>query len=184
MADREPLGDLSAVPAFVRRPSAPSDVPSGTPAPGPPTRPDAQARSAAPLDPATLSMPLSRRRLAGLAGGLVALLAIVAFGHQVSDAAAASDRAAQLRTTNAALRSQLSDLQSDLAKVQDDTYVGIAARGYGLGAKREIPVVLAPGAPTLAPDAPGSASVRIGAEPTPTSPFEAWLDLLFGPARG
>jgi hypothetical protein len=128
-------------------------------------------------------MPLSRRRLALLAVGLVILLVTVAFGHQVSDAAAASDRAAQLRTANADLRAQLADLQADLGKVQDDTYIAIAARSYDLGAKHEIPVVLAPDAPSLPPDAPGSAGQRLGAEPTPSSPLEAWLELLFGPTR-
>ena len=128
-------------------------------------------------------MPISRRRLAFVAGGLALTLLVVAFGHQVSDAAAASDRAAQLRATNAGLRSDLADLQSDLVRVGDDTYVGIAARQYQLGAKHEIPVVLAAGAPSLAPDAPGSAALRIGAEPAGRSTLDAWLDLLFGPRR-
>jgi hypothetical protein len=136
------------------------------------------------LDPASLPMPISRRRLAIVAVGLVVLLITVAFGHQVSDAAAASDRAVQLRDANAGLRADLANLQSDLGKVQDDTYVGITARAYGLGAKHEIPVVLAANAPSLAPDAPGSAAQRLGAEPTPSSPLEAWLDLLFGPSPG
>lgn len=125
-------------------------------------------------------MPLSRRRLALVAAALVVTLIVVGFGREVSDAAAASDRAAQLRTTNAALQGQLADLQGDLGHVGDDTYVGIAARGYGLGAKHEVPFVLAAGAPSLPPDAPGSAAVRVGAPAGANSPLDAWLDLLFG----
>lgn len=128
-------------------------------------------------------MPLSRRRLALVAAGLVVTLVVVGFGREVSDAAAASDRAAQLRIANAALRGELADLQDDLGRVADDAYVGIAARGYGLGARQELPFVLAAGAPTLPPNAPGSASVRVGAAAVAGSPFDAWLDLLFG-ARG
>ena len=178
--DREPAEDSSLVPAFLRgatRPPRPSTRPAA-PVAAPAGRPTASR-----LDPASLPMPLSRRRLALLATGLVVTLLVVGFGREVSDAAAASDRAAQLRTTNAALRDQLADLQGDLGRVGDDTYVAIAARGYGLGARHEIPFVLAAGAPTLPPDAPGSAAVRVGAAPATGSPLDAWLDLLFG-ARG
>jgi hypothetical protein len=184
MADRAPRARRSLVPAVLRRAVRRASV-ALTPVPdpsapdlGPVPSPGQQA-----FDPAALPMALSRRRLAVVAVGLMVLMVTVAFGHQVSDAAAASDRAAQLRDQNAGLRSDLADLQADLGKVQDDTYVGIAARGYGLGAKHEIPVVLAPGAATLPPDAPGSASQRLGAAPTPSSPLEAWLDLLLGPGR-
>ena len=179
MADqeREPTEDSSLVPAFLRgptarrgtsrRPTAPLETAAAGPAP---TR----------LDPGSLPMPLSRRRLALVATGLVVTLVLVGFGREVSDAAAASDRAAQLRNTNAALRGELADLQGDLGRVGDDTYIGIAARGYGLGARHEVPFVLAAGAPTLPPNAPGSASVRVGAPPVVASPLDAWLDLLFG----
>ena len=124
-------------------------------------------------------MPLSRRRLALIAGALVVAWIVIAFGRQVGDAAAASDRAAQLRQSNAELAAQLAALQSDLGKVQDDQYVSVAARAFDIGARHEIPFALAPDAPTLPPDAPGSAALRLGAPP-PASPLEAWLSLLFG----
>lgn len=175
--DREPRQDLSQIPAFLHGSARPRG-----PAPRPAAAVDAPASGPTPerLDPASLPMPLSRRRLALVAAALVVTLVVVGFGREVSDAAAASDRAAQLRTTNAALQGQLADLQGDLGHVGDDTYVGIAARGYGLGAKHEVPFVLAAGAPSLPPDAPGSASVRVGAPPSANSPLDAWLDLLFG----
>jgi hypothetical protein len=135
------------------------------------------------LDPASLPMPISRRRLAFVAGGLALTLLVVAFGHQVSDAATASDRAAQLRATNAGLRADLTNLQADIGRAGDPTYVAIAARSYGLGARHEIPFTLAAGAPSLPPDAPGSAALRLGSEPAATSPLDAWLELLFGPGR-
>ena len=41
---------------------------------------------------------------------------------------------------------------------------------------------LDPQAPALAADAPGSASVRLGAESARVSPLDRWLTLLFGPS--
>jgi hypothetical protein len=144
---------------------------------------EAPASQSPALDPASLPMAISRRRLSLLTVGLVVALVVIAFGREVGDAAAASDRAAHLRATNAGLRSNLSDLQGDVGRVQGDPYIAIAARSYGLGAKHEIPFVLAPGAATLPPDAPGSAAHRVGATSTARSPLDAWLDLLFGPGR-
>jgi hypothetical protein len=128
-------------------------------------------------------MAISPRRMAFLAGGLALALLVVAFGHQLSDAASAADRASQLRAANASLHADLSNLQADIARASDPTYVAIAARSYGLGLKHEIPFALAAGAPSLPPDAPGSAALRVGAQPAATSPLEAWLDLLIGSGR-
>ncbi len=127
------------------------------------------------------SGPLSRRRAALAAAALVAAWIVISFGRQVSDAAAASDRAAALRATNDALRAQLAALQLDIGRAQTDQYVGVAARGDGLGKKHEIPFALAAGAPSLPPDAPGSAALRVGGQDQPRTPLEAWLDMLFGP---
>lgn len=135
------------------------------------------------LDPASLPSPISRRRAAMVAGGLVAAWLLIAFGRQVGDASAASARAAELRAANAALQANLAALQADLLRVQSDQYVGVGARGYGLGKQREVPFTLAAGAPTLPPDAPGSAALRIGGQLGAPSPLEAWLDLLFGSGR-
>lgn len=133
------------------------------------------------LDPASLPSPISRRRAAFLAAGLVAAWLLIAFGRQVGDASAASARAAELRASNAGLQADLNALQEDLRTVQSEQYVGVAARGDNLGKRHEIPFTLAAGAPSLPPDAPGSASLRIGGQPERPSPLEAWLDLLFGP---
>src|SRR3954451_3716798 len=118
-----------------------------------PPRPAEEPPSASPaLDPASLPMPISRRRLSLLTVGLVVALLVVAFGREDGDAAAASDPAAQLRTTNAGRASELrttkagmssdiADLQADIGRVQGDPYIAIAARSYGLGVKHEIPFV-------------------------------------------
>ena len=123
---------------------------------------------------------LSRRRLVTAAGVLLASLLTLSFVRQVGEATAASDRAAELRAANAALRDEVARLQQDLGHVQDQNFIQLQGRAFGLGAKGEIPFALAAGASTLAADAPGSAAVRLGAPNRPTSPFDAWLEVLFG----
>ena len=49
-----------------------------------------------------------------------------------------------------------------------------------LGGKGEIPFALGAGASALEANAAGSAAVRLGAPVRPTSPLDAWLEVLFG----
>lgn len=189
--------DLSAIPSFLRstpeRRAAPADVGAGKPTrpaiaiPRPVTpQPSAgpAPRPSPALDPASLPMPsLSRRRVVTAAGVLLAGLLILSFARQVSEATAASNRAIELRTANAALRDEVARLERDLGHVQDVRFIRLAGRAFGLGGPREIPFALAAGAPPLAADAPGSASVRLGAVPRPQSPLDAWLEVLFGAGR-
>lgn len=124
---------------------------------------------------------LSRRRLVTAAGVIVASLLALSFLRQVGDATDASNRAAELRAGNAALQDDVARLQRDLGHVQDPRYILLEGRAYGLGGPREIPFALAAGAPALGADAPGSASVRLGAPPLHRTPLDAWLEVLFGP---
>lgn len=151
-----------------------------------PTTPPAPATApaAARLNPATLPMPsLSRRRVVTAAGVLLAGLMTVSFVRQVGEATAASNRADELRAGNAALREEVARLERDLGAVQDQRFIRLEGRAFGLGGPREIPFALAGGAPALPADAPGSASTRLGAEQHDSSPLEAWLDVLFGGGR-
>jgi hypothetical protein len=107
---------------------------------------------------------------------------VIAFGRQFADASAASTRADDLRGQNAALRDQVAGLQQDLGQVQDSRFLQLAGRAYGLGGPGEIPFTLEAGAPTPGPDAPGSASTRLGARHDASSPLDGWLEALFGPA--
>src|SRR5947209_2860099 len=95
------------------------------------------------VDPAALPLPyLSRRRLAQVAGLVIAAWLVIAFGRQVAQASAASDRAAELRANNAALLQQVTALQSDLARVQDPRFIELEGRSVGLGGPGEIPFTL------------------------------------------
>ena len=146
-----------------------------------PTAPTEDSERPPRLDPATLPMPsLSRRRVITLAGVLAAALLTLGFVRQVGEATAASDRADTLRADNAALRTEVDGLQGDLTHVQDPRFIALQGRAFGLGGPGEIPFALAAGAPPLAADAPGSASVRLGATPHGDSPLYAWLEVLFG----
>ena len=189
--------DLSAIPAFIRdsrrppavpTPQATSDRPRAQIAiPRPVTPPPAPAEKASggpALDPASLPMPsLSRRRVITVAGVLLAGLLTLSFARQVGEATAASNRAAELRAANAALRDDVARLERDLGHVQDLRFIRLEGRSFGLGGPREVPFALAGGAPPLTADAPGSASVRLGAVPRPASPLDAWLEALFGGGR-
>ena len=186
---------MSAIPAFLRAASRPSSTSGSSPSdaadrslaiPRPVTpKPVADSPRAGPsLDPASLPMPsLSRRRVITAAGILLAGVLALTFAQQVGEATAASARAEELRAANTALRNEVDRLERDLGQVQDPRFIRLEGRAYGLGGKREIPFALAEGAPSLAPDAPGSASVRLGAEQAAMTPLDAWLDVLFGEAR-
>jgi hypothetical protein len=133
------------------------------------------------LDPASLPLPgLSRRRLATVAGIVIAAWLVLAFGRQVGEATAASTRADDLRSGNAALRQDVSTLQQDLARVGDARFIRLQGRQFGLGGPGEIPFTITADAPPLAADAPGSASVRLGAVHDRRSPLEVWLSTIFG----
>jgi hypothetical protein len=133
------------------------------------------------LDPARLPVARPSRRHVSAAGALVVVAWIaITLARQVGDASAASARADALRASNGALREDVAALQRELDTVSSQRFVDLQARAYGLGTSREIPFALAAGAPTLPPDAPGSASVRLGSEES-RSPLETWLEVLFGP---
>ncbi len=189
--------DLSSIPAFLREPAkakarASSQTTRDThadaagprkslprPATPPPPAPKPGATRA--LDPAALPMPsLSRRRVVTAAGVLVASLLALSFVRQVGEATAASDRATELRAANAAMRDEVERLERDLDQVQDLRFIRQEGRSYGLGGRGEVPFALAAGSLELAADAPGSASVRLGVEPRPQTPIDAWLEVLFG----
>lgn len=188
--------DLSAIPAFLRAAARDGDDPGtgadqkparaalAIPRPVTPSPAAEQPRAGRALDPASLPMPsLSRRRVITAAGLLLAGVLSLTFAQQVGEATAASERADGYRADIAALRDEVARLERDLEHVQDPRFITLEGRAYGLGGPREIPFALAEGAPPLAPDAPGSAAVRLGADQRQRSPLEAWLDILFGEGR-
>jgi cell division protein FtsB len=176
----DPLGkapprDLSAVPAFLRDRLA--DARSR------PSRhvPDVPPPAAASINVAALPMVgIAPRRLVTIALAVVLVWMVASFGRQVAEASAASSRADELRAANAALAVEVAALEQELQTIQDQRFIGQAARTFRLGTEREVPFALAADAPALGPDAPGSASVRLGAEATATSPLDTWLEVLFG----
>jgi cell division protein FtsB len=123
---------------------------------------------------------ITRRRMLQLVTCLAAAWLGFAFLRQVGDVTAASARADSLRAGNAQLSREVAALEEELRLIQRQDYVEQQARAYRLGSPREVPFELAQPAPTLGPDAPGSAGVRVGAEHIERSPVEAWLSLLFG----
>src|SRR6187551_2751501 len=134
-------------------------------------------------EPDLVALPIvgiTRRRAAIMLGALLAGWIIILFARQVSEASAATGRAETMVADNAAKRSEIAGLERELQRIQQSRYVVQQARGYGLGSSKEIAFTLGANAPTLPPDAPGSAGLRVGARNTET-PLESWLTLLFGP---
>ena len=126
---------------------------------------------------------LTRRRVAFLGAAFVAVWIVILFARQVGQASEATARLRDLKAGNVARAAQVVSLQHELVFIQRQEYILEAARAYGLGDSHEIPFSLKPGTPPPAADAPGSASLRLGASDVSVSPLESWLSLLFGPSR-
>ena len=90
-----------------------------------------------------------------LIGAMVAVWVVIVFARQVGAASAATARAEQMATDNAALTTQVDAMARELSLIQQPGFVQQAARAYGLGGRKEIAFALAPDAPPLADDAPG-----------------------------
>jgi hypothetical protein len=137
--------------------------------------------------PSLETLPLagfSRRRVAILVAGLVALWLVGVFARQVGDASAAAAHADALRARNAAAQAQIAVLQEELRLVQRPAFVGDEARGYGLGTASEVPFTVDPAAPPLPGNAPGSVGIREAASSPARTPLDAWLEVLFGRRAG
>lgn len=141
-----------------------------------PRRPSAPDFSALPV------VGITRRRVTAAIGMLLAVWIVIVFARQVGEASAATSRAEQISIDNVSLRREIATLDRELELIGRQRYIEQQARGYGLGGRREVAFTLAQDAPALAPDAPGSASVRVGA-PGAVPPLERWLTLLFGPSH-
>jgi outer membrane murein-binding lipoprotein Lpp len=169
------IRDLAATPAFLMdRPRALISSPARSVGP----------REAAVEAPDAAALPMvgiAPRRLVVVGVTIILAWLMISFGRQVAEASAASARAADLRAAIAALTVEVAATEHELQAIQEPRYLTQAARAYRLGAVGEIPFALEADAPPLAADAPGSASVRLGATEVSGSPVEAWLDVLFGP---
>lgn len=124
---------------------------------------------------------ITRRRVGWLAAVLVAAWIVAIFAKQTGEATEAARRAETIAIENAALVAEVKALEAELELIERPAYVAQQARAYQLGTAREIPFTLAPSIEAPGPNAPGSASGRLGAEATRVTPLESWLSLLFGP---
>lgn len=166
-------------------------------APEPPDRqddapPDADVAPAGAVQPAVADEPeavdlsslsiggITRRRAGWIVAAFVSAWIVVVFARQASETAAASNRADQIARENAALAAEVAALANELEIIERPEYVAQQARGYQVGSRQEIPFTLDPSVPDPGPDAPGSASLRVGAPEERPTPLESWLSLLFG----
>lgn len=134
------------------------------------------------IDLSVLSVAgITRRRVGFVAAALVSAWIVVVFARQASEAATAAGRADQIASDNAALAAEVAALDHELSTIERPQYIAQQARNYGLGGPREIAFTLDSSVPAPGPNAPGSASSRVGVHEERISPLESWLSLLFGP---
>jgi hypothetical protein len=157
--------------------------------------PEPPAPDADELDPATAAttrptvdlttlpiVGLTRRRMAMIAAAMLAAWIVIAFARQVAEASEAATRAQDIASGNAMLSLEVAAMERELESIGRQRFVEQEARAHGVGGVDEIAFTLAPDAPALAADAPGSAAVRLGAEVDDVTPLERWLTVLFGPS--
>ena len=134
------------------------------------------------IDLSSLSIAgITRRRVGWVAAGLISAWIVVIFARQAGEAASAANRADQIASDNAALAAEVAALEGELQMVERPEYIAQQARNYDLGGSKEIPFTLDSSVPAPGPNAPGSASTRVGVRDDRVSPLESWLSLLFGP---
>ncbi len=126
------------------------------------------------------SLPFTRRRLALLVAGLVALWFVGVFARQVGEAAAAANQADLMRARNVAMERDVASLEQEIKLIQQPAFVSQMARGYLLGAAGEVPFALDPNAPALPANAPGSVGIKPDVATQQVSPFDSWMQALFG----
>jgi hypothetical protein len=169
-----------------RRPDVAAGPGEGSPED--PVRPPPDASAGPPAGTPSLAAlgiaGVSRRRVAWIGLTVVAVVIVVGFAGQAADAARATTRVVEERAQNVVVAAQTEALRKELEMVTQERWVLQQARAYSLGSRAERPFALAPGAPDLADDAPGSPARRLGADTTQPSPLEGWLEVLFGPAPG
>lgn len=120
---------------------------------------------------------LGRGHLAVLGIVVVAVWLVFVFGRALGDLDRAGARHDQVRDEAAALEQRLAADRREFELVQTDGFQALQARSFGMGAPGEQIFSLEAGAPRPEPVVPlGGAPLAAG----PTTPLDAWLELLFG----
>ena len=148
--------------------------------------PGRDRRPRRPTAPDLAALPIAgitRRRIAILACAMLAAWIVIAFARQVGEASAATARADDIASANAALRIEVGALERELELIARQRYVEQQGRAYGLGGAREIAFTLEKDAPALPDDAPGSAALRIGAQSRRRRSARALADGAVRPVR-
>ena len=162
------------------------DAPA-SPAEGAVTGPTAASQDASGGPPSLAALGIagvSRRRITWIGLTVAAVVIVVGFAGQATEAARATTRVVDESARNVVVAAQTDALRKELDLVTQERWVLQQARAYRLGSRAERPFALAPGAPDLPTDAPGSPNRRLGADTRQPSPLEGWLEVLFGPAPG
>jgi cell division protein FtsB len=126
------------------------------------------------------SAGLTRRHVAVLAAGLIAMWLVGVFARQVGTASEAGRAAEALKSRNVSVERDVAGLRTELELIQRPAFIASTARGYMIGSPGETPFTVQ-GKGTLPADAPGSVGIRPTSGTQPHGPLESWLQVLFGP---
>ena len=119
-----------------------------------------------------------RRALLALITVLVVAAIVVVFSGSLTRSTDIEARAERAQAEIAEIEERFAAGQKELAFVQTEDFIRWQARIYGLGDPGERPFELEDGAPPPEPVRP------IGPQDAgalPQTPFDAWMELLFGP---
>ncbi len=119
----------------------------------------------------------SRRSVALIAGVVVALWIVLAFGRALAALDGVNSRLAIVRAETTALETRLAQARAEAIFVQSPNYVRFIARAYGMGRPGERAFALARGAPSPPPVKPLGETTDSSA---PVTPLDGWVRLLFG----
>jgi len=121
---------------------------------------------------------LTRTHLAIAAMAVIAVWLVIVFARAIADVDRATTLQQSVADESAALTQQLAADRRELELVQTDAFQRIQARAYGLGESGEQVFSLPADAPS--PPAIVPLGSTTSANDVPTTPLDAWLEILFG----
>ena len=120
---------------------------------------------------------LERRTVVIAVSAMAALWLLVVFAGALADASTQAARLQEARATNAALQARVDAGAVEIEAIQRRSFQDFLARAYGMGMPAERSFALAPDAP------PPPSMLPLGEDPATaraSTPFDDWLELLFG----
>ena len=118
------------------------------------------------------------RAVAAIVGLSVLVGIIIAFSGALDRSTEVEAQAERIRAETALMQAQVEAGEAEIEFVESDDFVRWQARALELGKAGEQPFALPPDAPQPEPIVPIGPHTG---EQDPAAPFDAWMEMLFGP---